>query len=96
MKSNYIASFTILLLQCHYLSTKVTPLFVRSLWPSPVGDGDRYRGVRLYSKQPILGLTPEWFRELSFSRLEWKTKLRECHCTSDEEEMTMSCILTLT
>ena len=26
--------------------------------------------VRLYSKQPILGLTQEWFRELSFCRLE--------------------------
>ena len=24
----------------------------------------------VYSKQPILGLTQEWFRELSFSRLE--------------------------
>ena len=24
----------------------------------------------IYSKQPILGLTQEWFRELSFSRLE--------------------------
>ena len=24
----------------------------------------------IYSKQPIFGLTQEWFRELSFSRLE--------------------------
>ena len=46
MKYNYIATFQIRLLQCRYLSTKVTPL-LRSLWPSPMGD--RYRGVRLYS-----------------------------------------------
>ena len=45
MKYNYIATFQIRLLQCRYLSTKVTPL-LRSLWPSPMGD--RYRGVRLY------------------------------------------------
>ena len=45
----YIAAATlqICLLQCPYLSTKVTsPL--RSLWPSPMGD--RYRGVRLYCR----------------------------------------------
>ena len=47
MKSNYIATFQIRLIQCHYLSTKVTPL-LRSLWPSPMGD--RYRGVRLYNE----------------------------------------------
>ena len=29
-----------------------------------------YEPVLIYSKQPILGLTQEWFLELSFSRLE--------------------------
>ena len=29
-----------------------------------------YIYINVYSKQPIFGLTPEWFRELSFSRLE--------------------------
>ena len=40
----YIATLQIRLIQCPYLSTKVTSL-LRSLWPSPMGD--RYIGVRL-------------------------------------------------
>ena len=45
----------------------------------------------VYSKQPIFGLTQEWFRELSFSRLECGVHDKLQHHTSLDAKLHVAC-----